>query len=285
MYTQAITQNHKSAIIFCLDCSTSMQEIVEFNGMLMSKAEVVTMVTNIMIDELIIRASRHNNLRYYYDIAVIGYHGNSVENLLTGGHIAYTPITQFAEFTPKRCDYCFKQHISNNETVYANFVTHEWIKPKSEGKTPMYEALIEVYRLVDEWCLNHLNRDSFPPIVFHITDGNATDGKATDLISIANDIKHTGTNDGHTLLVNVHIGSGHEYCSRGVLFPSYVDRHSASEQMATLFAMSSEVPNTLLNQLPAIIANKDQHPRLVAYNISPCELLNIVNIGSESIRE
>ena len=41
MYTRAITQRNRSAIIFCLDCSTSMHEIVEFNNVMMSKAEVV----------------------------------------------------------------------------------------------------------------------------------------------------------------------------------------------------------------------------------------------------
>jgi hypothetical protein len=84
MYTKPITQQNPSAIIFCLDCSTSMQELVEFNERVMSKASVVSMITNIMIDELIIRSSRHNRLRHYYDVAVIGYHGSSIENLLGG---------------------------------------------------------------------------------------------------------------------------------------------------------------------------------------------------------
>lgn len=286
MYTKPITQQNPSAIIFCLDCSTSMQELVEFNERVMSKASVVSMITNIMIDELIIRSSRHNRLRHYYDVAVIGYHGSSIENLLGGERIEFTPITKFDELSPKQRDYCFKQHLSNGDVTYANFITHDWIEPISEGKTPMYEALVEVYRLVDEWCCMHNHRNSFPPIIFHITDGNATDASTAELLSIAEEIKQTHTNDGNTLLVNVHIGSGEEYCSRGALFPDAIDRHSASEQMAALFAMSSEAPTSLVHQLPTInVTSGEQPPRLVAYNISPCELLNIVNIGSESIRE
>ena len=284
MYTRPITQQHRSAIIFCLDCSTSMQELVEFNERIMSKAEIVSMITNIMIDELIIRSSRQHQIRHYYDIAFIGYHGKSVENLLGHPRIEFIPITRLEELNPIQRDYCFKQYFEDGRTTYANFVIHEWIPAKADGRTPMYEALIEVYRLVDEWCMRPENKNSFPPMVFHITDGNATDGKPIDLISIAQNIKQTGTTDGHTLLVNVHIGSGDEFCERGILFPNKVDRRSASEQMATLFEMSSIAPDALLHQLPEPIADDDQRPRLVAYNISPCELLNIVNIGSESIK-
>lgn len=262
-----------------------MHEIVEFNNVMMSKAEVVAMIANIMIDELIIRSSRHNQVRYYYDIALIGYQGDLVVNLLDDGDIRFTPIPQLNELHPAQRDYCFEQKISKDETIYANFVTHEWIKPRAEGKTPMYEALIEVYRLVDEWCMLREHHDSFPPIIFHITDGHATDATSLDLISIADNIKRTGTHDGNTLLVNVHIGSGDDYCSRGVLFPAELDSRSTSERMHTLFAMSSDVPLSLLHQLPVKVTDDELRPRLVAYNISPCELLNIINIGSESVNE
>jgi hypothetical protein len=262
----------------------SMQEIVEFNNIKMSKADVVAMITNIMIDELIIRSSRHNEVRHYYDIALIGYQGELVINLLDEGDVRFTPITQLSTLHPEQRDYCFEQRISKSETIYANFVTHEWIKPRAEGKTPMYEALIEVYNLVDEWCMMREHHDSFPPIIFHITDGNATDCTSIDLINIAENIKRTRTNDGNTLLVNVHIGSGDDICSRGMLFPAELDSRNSSERMHTLFTMSSEVPASLMHQLP--ISHDDElRPRLVAYNISPCELLNIINIGSESVNE
>jgi hypothetical protein len=260
-----------------------MQEVVEFNNLAMSKAEVVAMITNIMIDELIIRSSRHQQVCDYYDLAVIGYHGDNVTNLLTERKIEFTSITDLAQRCPTEHSYSFKQLTNSGDTIFARFLTHDWIHPMAEGKTPMYEALIEVYHLVNEWCFKHENHNSFPPIIFHITDGSATDGKPVDLISIANSIKQTQTADGNTLLVNVHIGSGHEYCQRGVLFPGAIDELHTSEQMATLFAMSSDVPDALLHQLPVDIIDTTHQPRLVAYNISPCELLNIINIGSESV--
>lgn len=286
MYSKAITQQHRSAVIFCIDCSTSMQELVEFNDVWMSKAEVVAMITNIMIDELYTRSSRHNRIRNYYDIAVIGYRGDSVENLLDGEHIELTPITALEKLSPKTRDYCFKQKLHDGTSIYANFVINEWITAKAEGRTPMYEALIEAHRLVDEWCAIHSHRDSFPPMIFHITDGYANDGTPNDLISIAQDIKNTGTTDGNTLLINVHIGSGEDYCERSLLFPYQLDMHNSSSRMHTLYMMSSVAPESIEHQLPPIEEPEvESSRRLVAYNISPCELFNIVNIGSESLKE
>lgn len=286
MYTKAITQQNRSAVIFCIDCSTSMQELVEFNNVWMSKAEVVAMITNIMIDELYTRSSRHNRIRNYYDIAVIGYCGDEVENMLENGPIEFTPITNLERMKPQQRDYCFKQQLHDGTSIYANFVVNEWIKAKAKGRTPMYEALIEAHRLVDEWCTIHRHRDSFPPMIFHITDGYANDGSPSDLISIAQDIKSTGTSDGNTLLINVHIGSGDNYCEHSILFPYHLDMHNTSTRMHMLYMMSSEVPENIEHQLPAIEQAEAEGPRrLVAYNISPCELFNIVNIGSESLKE
>lgn len=284
MYKKAITKQHRSAVIFCLDCSTSMQEYVEFNGRQMSKAEIVAMITNIMIDELYIRSSRYNRIRDYFDIAVIGYGGEEIVNMLGGERIEFSSISDLEKRHPSVREYCFEQRLESG-TTYANFIVNEWIKQQAEGRTPMYEALTEVYRLVDEWCSIHEHYDSFPPMVFHITDGHATDGGPQELISIAQEIKSTGTNDGKTLFINVHIGSGDDYCERSILFPYTLDRRNSSERMYTLYTMSSEVPESINHQLPPIAEPEEPGVRrLVAYNISPCELFNIVNIGSDSIR-
>lgn len=261
-----------------------MQERVDFNGRWMSKAEVVTMITNIMIDELYIRSSRHNRIRYYYDIAVIGYCGEEISNLLNGGRIEFTPITTLEQLTPTQRDYSFVQRLYDGSDMFASFTVNEWIKIEAEGRTPMYEALIEVHRLVDEWCSVHSHKESFPPMIFHITDGQATDSGADDLISIAHDIKSTGTDHGNTLFINVHIGSGEDYCEHSQLFPYQLDSHNSSVRMQMLYTMSSEAPHTIERELPPIPEPEAEcSRRLVAYNISPCELLNIVNIGSESV--
>ena len=61
-----------------------------------------------------------------------------------------------------------------------------------------------------ELCVNHLeewtanNESSFPPIVFNITDGEASDvDDYSELVEAADKIKKISTTDGNTLLFNL----------------------------------------------------------------------------------
>jgi urease gamma subunit len=76
MYTQSITRAHRTAFILLIDGSGSMAEEVLFRGKLISKAEAVATITNELIFELMERARRAEGVRDYYDIAVLGYHGD-----------------------------------------------------------------------------------------------------------------------------------------------------------------------------------------------------------------
>ena len=53
----------------------------------------------------------------------------------------------------------------------------------------MYEALCEAHELVDEWCARRENAESFPPVIFNITDGEATDCNEEELQNIARRIR------------------------------------------------------------------------------------------------
>ena len=86
MYTQSITRSHRTAFILAIDQSGSMAEKLLFRGRQTTKAEAVAEVTNRLLFELIERARRSDEVRDYYDIAVIGYSGDDeVYSLLPGG--------------------------------------------------------------------------------------------------------------------------------------------------------------------------------------------------------
>lgn len=72
----------------------------------------------------------------------------------------------------------------------------------------MYEALLYVHDLVEAWCRRPEHRESFPPLVFNITDGEASDSDEEELAQIAGRIRSLGTDDGRALLVNIHLASG-----------------------------------------------------------------------------
>ena len=91
------------------------------------------------------------------------------------------------------------------------------VEPYAGGKTPMYHALTECYRLCKAWCGAKAHRKSYPPTIFNITDGESSDGDDFKLQEIADSIKGLSTEDGAALLINIHISSDAERSP--VLFP------------------------------------------------------------------
>lgn len=283
MYSQPITHLNRGAIVFVIDCSMSMQERTFLNNVPMTKIEAVTTLCNYLIDELMWRATRHGEVRNYYDIAVIGYHGDTVESMLPiATHDNFVTITRLAEQTPTQRSRCFEQKTEKGYTVDNSFTLREWIKPEADGLTPMFQALSVVYSMVDKWCSKPENRLSFPPIIFHITDGECNDASDTELIEIANSIRKTSTEDGETLLMNIHLSPYADIPSE--IFPTDGVPTTQSAHYATLFHMSSIMPDKLSALISTIAKPAGSGPyRGFAFNASPCDLLTILNIGSESI--
>ena len=249
----------------------------------MRKIEAVATLCNYLIDELLERAKRHDEVRNYYDIAVLGYSGTEVRSMLpVDTATGFVAINRLAEVAPEPHSIVFEQHTDDGRTTDATFTLREWIKPTAHGKTPMFQALSVVYNMVEKWCAKPENRDSFPPIIFHITDGECNDATDADLINIAKSIRNTSTEDGNTLLINIHLSPYDELPSE--IFPAELSASNLSPHYRTLFEMSSILPEQL-DSLVASIAKptSGSRHRAMAYNASPCELLTILNIGSESI--
>lgn len=281
MYSKPITHIHRTAFVLLVDCSTSMRERTSFNTMPLSKADAVALVCNFLLDELLERATRGQEVRNYYDIAVLGYADTKVWSLLPNEGEDFIPINRLAKIAPEPVSRCFDQSIDGG-TTSAYFTLRPWLTPKAEGNTPMHMALTHAYMLIDKWCEKPENRDSFPPIVFNITDGNATDAQPQELINIANCIKNTKTEDGNTLLINVRLGD--MYSDTSMIFPSDCTLYDSAERQSTLFNMSSVLPRSFEPYIATIINHKDAGPyRGLALNASPGELLSILNIGTESV--
>ena len=87
-------------------------------------------------------------------------------------------------------------------------------------------------------------KNSFPPMIFHITDGESF----TDATPAAQEIMQLSTNDGNVLLVNVYIGTQTNLNYQGPEdFPGYLDTSEAgpSEDNLRLFNMSSVTPECM----------------------------------------
>jgi len=91
-------------------------------------------------------------------------------------------------------------------------------------------------------------RDSFSPMVFHLTDGMSH----TDAQPVVNQIKQLSTSDGNVLVVNAFIGTQTSLSYKGPDdFPGYVDAKEASpsEDNIRMFNMSSAIPECICQNL------------------------------------
>ena len=132
-------------------------------------------------------------------------------------------------------------------------------------------------------------RDSFPPMVFHLTDGMSQ----TDAQPIVEQIKKLQTADGNVLMVNAFIGTQTSLAYTGPEdFPGYVDAAEAgpSPDNIRLFNMSSRAPECIRQNLidDGIFPNLRAESRLF-FDVRTREMLKHViqvvgSIGSRADR-
>ncbi len=91
-------------------------------------------------------------------------------------------------------------------------------------------------------------RDSFPPMVFHLTDGESQ----TDASALAQKMATLSTSDGNLLVVNAYIGTQTNLSYSGADdFPGYLTEAEVgpNEDNLRLFRMSSIMPETIRQNL------------------------------------
>lgn len=281
MYTSQITRQTPTAFIILIDQSGSMAERVTFDDRVLTKAEAVAMAADMLIDELINRSRRDDGVRDYYDIAVIGYSGDGVESLLCEEEHFIRP-SRLAGM-PCRSESIIRERRLPDGQIQLSTIEHNhWIEPKAAGGTPMYEALTTAYNLVVEWCARPCNRNSYPPTVLNLTDGEASDANAEQLLSLARALKSQSTDDGPTLLINMH-NCRMEDGRQGIIFPSSIDELPPQRYSRLLFEMSSTMPLLYHPDIRAIRGSDGESFKGMGYNCSINNIITMLNIGTISI--
>ena len=158
-----------------------------------------------------------------------------------------------------------------------------WIEPHAVGQTPMCEALRRIRDLAAAWCADPAHAESFPPVVFHITDGEATDCDDEELRTVAGQIRDLGTADGKVLLINIHIAADAE--GRSVFFPSEEESAYPNRYATLLCDCSSVMPEVFEAAIREAKGPGALPPfRGVSYNASADQLVAMLNIGSISVK-
>lgn len=205
MYSARITRDNPAAFIFLIDQSGSMEEKMTSGPIVTTKAEVVAEVTNLLLREIINRCRKEDGIADYFDIAAIGYSGDSASMLLSKDMFVTPSIL---DMTPCRKRRITRERIMmDGGTMLTTDKLNYWIEPQAQGNTPMKAALEQALWLVGRWCRKSGHETCYPPTIINITDGEATDGDQEDLTGIAEEIKEVGTANGKTLLININISS------------------------------------------------------------------------------
>lgn len=277
MYSVPITRLHPTAFIVLIDQSGSMREKIVFGGSEMSKARAVALVTNSFIDELIYRARREGGIRDYYDIAVMGYSGDGVRSLISPDGEFSSP-SKLAATRVRREIISRERLLPSGRSVLAVTEHNMWIAEKASGKTPMCEALAKVLTLVGGWCGQKRNSQSYPPTVINITDGESSDCDPVLVADTARKIRQTGTEDGNTILMNIHLSPAGD--DRAMLFPSSIGELPDRRYARMLWEMSSEMPAVCHDTIRAMRPGADAPFRAMGWGCHIGGLAAMMNIGS-----
>ena len=279
-YTQSITREHRTAFVLLLDRSGSMRERVLFDGREVTKACAVAETANRFLFELTERARRSDGVRDYYDVAVLSYSGDSVEPLLSE-RMEFIPIGELARRRTEQSIWSREHRLPDGRIAIVTTATPRHIEPQAQGRTPMYEAMLEAYELLRGWCAERRHAASFPPVVLNITDGEFSDCGDEDLVDISHSIRSLGTDDGNVLLLNIHIESG---SGEPMIFPTEAEIESAEGNARIMARCSSRMPASFESLISSYRGRSAEPPFVgMSYNAPITEVLNIINIGSISV--
>ena len=279
MYTTRIDEEHRAAILLLCDRSGSMAEETSLDGLPMTRAEAVASLINPLLAELLGRLRRSDRVRDCLDLALLEYSGEGVLNLLDDGGGFVTVSELIRRPVTVRPRHVLRRLPSGNQ-VAATIPQRQWIEAKAIGNTPMKAAFEEAERLTRCWCAATRNRDSFPPIVINITDGEASDADDEELTLAAERLRAVATRDGALLLFNVHLASEEENPAETLRFPSEHDRLPDRPHARLLYDLSSTLPPCYDT---AILAERPlaRPPfRAVGYNCPINTLFAVLTVGT-----
>lgn len=269
-YDGEISRRSPSAFVILVDQSGSMAEPFGLDTR-QSKAQFVADVVNRWIQNLVVRCSRGLDVRDYFDLAVIGYGGAVTSLLGDGGQAQMLPISVVAD-QPRRIEDRRRKIDDGAGGIVEQTVKFPvWVDPRSEGQTPMCEALAITTRLLEPWLERY--PDAFPPTVVNVTDGQSTDG---DPRVPAKTLVSAGTSDGHVLLLNCHISAS---SGQPEFFPAAIK--GISDAVASvLFAMSSVVPRVIVDAARREGYELEDGARGFGYQADAAALVQFIEIGT-----
>jgi hypothetical protein len=237
-YSAEISRDNPSCFLFLIDQSTSMEEEIAAGDSTQQKSSGVADTMNRWLQELSIKCAKSEGVRDYYHVGAIGY-GKKVGPCFNGNFSTeeMVPISQIAE-NPARLEERTKKVPDGAGGVTDQTIRFPvWFDPIADGGTPMCRAATEAERILNDWLTQY--PDCFPPIVIHVTDGEATDGDPTERIR---SLTNMSSSDGNVMLFNIHLSANPNAAS--ITFPDSADE-LPDDYSKMLFETSSPLTPTM----------------------------------------
>ncbi len=272
-YQAEISRDNPSCFLFLIDQSTSMEEDVAAGDGTRQKAAGVADTMNRWLQELSIKCAKSEGVRDYYHVGVLGY-GKSVGSALNGttGGQDMLPISQIAD-NPARLEERTKKVPDGAGGVVEQSIRFPvWFDPIADGGTPMCRAAGEAERILQDWISEH--PDCYPPIVIHITDGEATDGDPTERIR---SLTNLSSNDGNVMLFNIHLSANPN--ATPISFPDSAD-DLPDDYSKMLFNTASPLTPTMRALAKEHGFDPSENARSFVLNADMVLLVQAIDIGT-----
>ena len=280
-YTAQITRNTPTAFIFLIDQSISMSRKLNYRGEYITLADAVARIVNNQINELVLRCIKTNEVRHYYDIAVIGYGDDASygwkgslagRDFVSPEELKNNPFKKITVKEEKRT----RKGVELKEVEKV-----QWIEPVAAGKyTRGDKAFTMAKNLLDKWMKEHHDKDCYPPTIINITDGafNGIVNPREVNTQLANELKALYTNDGNVLLWNIHITPDNK---EQLVFPISKTELNNDKYSEWMYDMSSLLPsryNVPIGDLRGDAENT-RHVAM-ATNTDMSTLIQLMDIGT-----
>lgn len=286
-YNARVKTNQPCCLVLMLDQSGSMsQKVINNRGEAVQKAEYLAEEVNKFLNEILLKCRRDDLYKNYFDILIIGY-GRKENEHYEGVVLAWEGKLKgrsWVNVNDLLETYLRKDTIesTNTKAFGPKIIKSEykcWIDSYAEGLTPMKKALQFCQPYIKDWV--DRNPNSFPPLIFNITDGEVSDVEdMSELIQEANALKSLSTSNGNALLFNLLLSDNHEKIEE---FPyeHEIGLLEATDYEKALFEASSYIPRNLIRFLPVNRLETEPVKAITLGNLG--HVFTLLNIGTSTI--
>lgn len=263
-YSAPISRQTPACVLFLLDQSGSMEAPMYVPGLgSIPRKQAVADVVNRLLGELVLSCTKGVDVYDRFHVGVITY-GETVASAPS-----FNGLEPLSKVAVRNCE-VEQRVVKNPDGTTTEVAFPIWFEPQSSGGTPMCKAMEMAHSLMEPWLADH--PESFPPIIFNITDGDATDGNP---LSSMQALRSIGTQDGPCLLFNCLLGGGSP-----VLWPSQASE-VPSGNLQILFEGSSELPEKMRRRASEHHRlNLPQGAKGVLLNAALVDLVRLLDIGT-----